>query len=304
MRKLAHLKEVFAMSETRPNTLKAAAWMLASIALLLLMAISGRATTKELNVFQVMEMRSVIAFFMLLPFVYREGGLRAMRTRILSSHIVRNGAHYVGQFLWLMGLTMIPMAQVIAIEFTAPIWTALMAAAFLGEKLTWRKSLAILLGLVGVIIIVRPGGTSINPGQLVVLGAAFVFAVSFITTKSLTRRDSATKIIFWMLIIQSVIGFTPALNVWVWPSAGLWPWIFLIPFSGTFAHFCMAKALSYADATVVMPMDYLRVPLSAVIGYLLFAEAIDVFTACGAALILTGNLFNLRRNKPLPAQAA
>ncbi|KQZ48515.1 multidrug DMT transporter permease [Rhizobium sp. Root149] len=292
------------MSETRPNTLKAAAWMLASIALLLLMAVSGRATTKELNVFQVMEMRSVIAFFMLLPFVYREGGFRAMRTRILFSHIVRNGAHYVGQFLWLMGLTMIPMAQVIAIEFTAPIWTALMAAAFLSEKLTWRKSLAILLGLVGVIIIVRPGGTSINPGQLVVLGAAFVFAVSFITTKALTRRDSATKIIFWMLIIQSVIGFTPALNVWVWPSAGLWPWIFLIAFSGTFAHFCMAKALSYADATVVMPMDYLRVPLSAVIGYLLYAEAIDVFTACGAALILTGNLFNLRRNKPLPAQAA
>lgn len=291
------------MKDTQPNTLKAAAWMLASIALLLLMAVSGRATTRELNVFQVMEMRSVLAFLMLLPFVYVEGGFRAMRTRILPSHIIRNGAHYVGQFAWLMGLTMIPMAQVIAIEFTAPIWTALMAAAFLGEKLTWRKSIAILLGLIGVIIIVRPGAASINPGQLVVLGAAFVFAVSFITTKALTKRDSATKIIFWMLIIQSVIGFTPALNVWVWPSAGLWPWIFLIAFSGTFAHFCMAKALSYADATVVMPMDYLRVPLSAVIGYLLYAEAIDIFTACGAALILTGNLFNLRRSRPVPAQA-
>lgn len=291
------------MKDTQPNTLKAAAWMLASIALLLLMAVSGRATTRELNVFQVMEMRSVLAFLMLLPFVYVEGGFRAMRTRILPSHIIRNGAHYVGQFAWLMGLTMIPMAQVIAIEFTAPIWTALMAAAFLGERLTWRKAIAILLGLIGVIIIVRPGAASMNPGQLVVLGAAFVFAVSFITTKALTKRDSATKIIFWMLIIQSVIGFTPALNVWVWPSAGLWPWIFLIAFSGTFAHFCMAKALSYADATVVMPMDYLRVPLSAVIGYLLYAEAIDIFTACGAALILTGNLFNLRRSKPVPAQA-
>lgn len=291
------------MKDTQPNTLKAAAWMLASIALLLLMAVSGRATTRELNVFQVMEMRSVLAFLMLLPFVYVEGGFRAMRTRILPSHIIRNGAHYVGQFAWLMGLTMIPMAQVIAIEFTAPIWTALMAAAFLGERLTWRKAIAILLGLIGVIIIVRPGAASINPGQLVVLGAAFVFAVSFITTKALTKRDSATKIIFWMLIIQSVIGFTPALNVWVWPSAGLWPWIFLIAFSGTFAHFCMAKALSYADATVVMPIDYLRVPLSAVIGYLLYAEAIDIFTACGAALILTGNLFNLRRSKPVPAQA-
>ncbi len=130
--------------------------MLASIALLLLMAVSGRATTRELNVFQVMEMRSVLAFLMLLPFVYVEGGFRAMRTRILPSHIIRNGAHYVGQFAWLMGLTMIPMAQVIAIEFTAPIWTALMAAAFLGERLTWRKAIAILLGLIGVIIIVRP----------------------------------------------------------------------------------------------------------------------------------------------------
>lgn len=291
------------MRDTQPNTLKAAAWMLASIVLLLLMAVSGRATTRELSVFQVMEMRSVIAFMMLLPFIYCEGGFRVMRTRILFSHIVRNSAHYIGQFAWLMGLTMIPMAQVIAIEFTAPIWTALMAAAFLGEKLTWRKAVAILLGLIGVIIIVRPGATAINPGQIVVLGAAFVFAVSFITTKALTRRDSATKIIFWMLIIQSVIGFTPALNVWVWPSAGLWPWILLIAFSGTFAHFCMAKALAYADATVVMPMDYLRVPLSALIGYMLYAEAIDIFTACGAALILSGNLFNLRRNKPVPAQA-
>ncbi len=105
-----------------------------------------------------------------------------------------------------------------------------------------------------------------------------------------------------MLIIQSVIGFTPALNVWVWPSPGCGPGYF----SSLFWHICAflhGKSLSYADATVVMPIDYLRVPLSAVIGYLLYAEAIDIFTACGAALILTGNLFNLRRSKPVPAQA-
>lgn len=275
--------------------MKAAAWMMASITLLLLMAVSGRAITREVDVFQVMEMRSIIAFFMLLPLVYREGGFRAMRTSILPSHIGRNVAHYIGQFAWLMGLTLIPMAQVIAIEFTAPIWAALMAAAFLGEKLTWRKGVAILFGLGGVLLIVRPGAAPLNPGHLIVLGAAFVFAISFIATKILTLSDSPTKIIFWMLIIQSVVGFIPALEVWVWPSAAIWPWIFLIAFSGTFAHFCMAKALTHAEATVVMPMDYLRVPLSALLGYLLYAEAIDGLTAIGAGLILAGNLFNLRR---------
>jgi drug/metabolite transporter (DMT)-like permease len=282
--------------ENQQSNLKAAAWMIASIALLLLMAVSGRAITREINVFQVMEMRSVIAFFMLLPLVHREGGIRAMRSGILLTHVGRNVAHYVGQFAWLIGLTLIPMAQVIAIEFTAPIWTAIMAALFLGERLTGRKAIAILFGLVGVALIVRPGAAPLNPGHLVVLGAAFVFAVSFITTKILTRSDSATTIIFWMLIIQSVIGLIPAINVWVWPSAAIWPWIFVIAFAGTFAHYCMARALSHADATVVMPMDYLRVPLSALLGYLLYAEAIDAITAAGAALILAGNLFNLRRS--------
>jgi drug/metabolite transporter (DMT)-like permease len=277
------------------STTKAAAWMMASIALLLLMAVSGRAITRELDVFQVMEMRSVIAFFMLLPLVFREGGFRAMRTDILPGHIGRNLAHYVGQFAWLMGLTMIPMAQVIAIEFTAPIWAALMAATFLGERLTWRKVAAILFGLAGVLLILRPGAAPVDPGHLIVLGAAFVFAISFITTKYLTRTDSATKIIFWMLIIQSVLGLVPALKFWVWPPAALWPWILVIAFSGTFAHYCGAKALSYADATVVMPMDYLRVPLSALLGYLLYTEAVDGMMALGAALIFAGNLFNLRR---------
>lgn len=282
------------MENTQSNA-RAALWMAVAIVLLLLMAISGKAITRELDVFQVMEMRSVIAFFMLLPLVWREGGFKAMKTGILFSHIVRNVAHYVGQFAWLMGLLLIPLAQVMAIEFTAPIWAALMAAAFLGERLTWRKSAAILFGLAGVLLIVKPGTQPLNPGHLIILGAAFVFAISFITTKALTRSDSATRIIFWMLVIQSVIGFVPAYNVWIWPSAGLWPWILLIAFSGTFAHYCVAKALFHADATVVMPMDYLRVPLSALIGYLLYSEAIDTLTAIGAILILAGNLFNLRR---------
>ena len=113
--------------------------------------------------------------------------------------------------------------------------------------------------------------------------------------KSLTRTDSVVRIIFWMLIIQSAVGLIPALYVWRNPPLELWPWILLIAFTGMSSHFCMARALAYADATVISPMDFLRVPLSALIGWLLYSEQIDVFTAGGALLILMGNLLNLQR---------
>lgn len=288
--------------EFKPSNLKAAFWMSGSLAAILMMAISGREASKELNVFQIMEMRSLIGLAMLYPLIRSSGGVRAMRTGRIWQHIGRNTAHYAGQFAWLQALSMIPLAQVIAIEFTTPAWTAVMAVAFLGERFNLWRTLTILLGIVGVVIIVRPGVGSIEMGQLIVLGAAFTFGISFTMVKSLTRTESVVKIIFWMLVIQSAIGLLPALHVWQWPTLQAWPWVVIIAFTGTFSHFCMAKALLYADATVVIPMDFLRVPLMAVLGWLIYAERIDIYTALGAALILSGNLLNLK-NKSVPAKA-
>ncbi len=290
------------MTATQSN-LKAALWMGGSLACMLAMTIAGRETTRELNVFQVMEMRSVIGLLMLYPLVLRSGGIGAMRTTLPLQHLLRNIAHYAGQALWLFALTLIPLAQLIAIEFTAPIWTALLAMAFLGERMNIWKTAAIVFGLIGVMVIVRPGVAEVNVGQFVVLAAAVCFGVSFVLVKALTRRDSAVKIIFWMLVIQSVIGLIPALHEWRWPSAHVWPWIFAIAFAGSYAHYCMARALAHADATVVMPMDFVRVPATAFVGWLVYSEQIDIFTAVGAALILGGNLLNLmaRNRRIAPA---
>ena len=277
-----------------PSNLKAALWMAGSITSFLVMSVAGRATTSVLNVFQVMEMRSVIGFVMLLPLVHLAGGLAAMRTRRPWLHIGRNVAHYAGQYAWLYALTMIPLAELISIEFTTPIWTALLAVFFLGERLTRPRLTAILLGLVGIVIIVRPGLTTIQPGHLIVLGAAVAFGISLVMVKSLTRTDNVVRIIFWMLIIQSAIGLLPAIYVWQNPPAGLWPWILLIAFTGSCSHYCLAQALAHADATLVSPIDFLRVPLSALIGWLLYQEQIDMWTAAGAILILAGNLINLQ----------
>ncbi|MER8422565.1 DMT family transporter [Mesorhizobium sp. M0923] len=287
-----------------PSIPKAAFWMALSIASFLAMSVAGRATTAELNVFQVLELRSVIGFFILLPLVMMSGGFAAMRTGRPLAHIARNVVHYTGQAAWLYALTLIPLAVLISIEFTTPIWTALLAVVFLGERLSRPRLAAIVLGLIGVVIIVRPGVGAVNPGQVIVLGAAVCFGVSVVLVKSLTRTDSVVRIIFWMLIIQSVLGLVPALYEWRNPPLELWPWILLIAFTGMSSHFCMARALVYADATVISPMDFLRVPLSAVIGWLLYHEQIDAFTAGGALLILLGNLLNLQKKAAKPAEVA
>lgn len=277
--------------------------MALSIASFLAMSIAGRETTAELNVFQVLEMRSVIGFFILLPLVMMSGGFAAMRTQRPLAHITRNVIHYTGQAAWLYALTLIPLAVLISIEFTTPIWTAILAVSFLGERLSRARLAAIALGLIGVVVIVRPNAGSMDPGHLVVLGAAVCFGISMVMVKSLTRTDSVVRIIFWMLLIQSAVGLLPALYDWRNPSLALWPWIVVIAFSGMSSHFCLTRALAYADATIISPMDFLRVPLSALVGWLLYREQIDIFTAGGAALILAGNLLNLQRKAPQVAEA-
>ncbi len=273
------------------------------LALMLIVAVAGRETTRELNVFQIMELRSILGLFLLYPLIQLNGGLAAMKTSRPLQHIVRNLIHYAAQLGWFFALTLIPLGQVVSIEFTMPIWTAILAAGFLGERITVWKVAAIVLGVIGVIVIVRPSTGAINEGQLIALGAAVGFGISVAMMKSLTRTEGTLAIIFWMLVIQSVAGFFPALYIWKWPTAYAWGWIAVIAFCGTFSHYCMARAMLHADATVVLPMDFLRVPLTATVGWLIYSERLDLFTVLGAALILTGNLLNLKTPGPVPARA-
>ena len=288
------------MTAAHPSPRKAAAWMTGWLTAMVVMAVAGRAATKTLDVFQIMEMRSLLGFVLLWPLVHASGGVRALATARLGQQVARNAVHYAAQFGWFFALTLIPIAQVVAIEFTMPIWTALLAVSFLGERLNAARVVAVVLGVVGVAVIVRPGVDHVDPGQLIALAAAVGFAISVILVKSLTRTDSAVTIVFWMLVVQSVIGAVPALLVWRTPTAAVWPWILVIAICGTYSHFCMTQALRHAEATMIVPMDFLRVPLSAAAAWLVYGERIDAFTIGGAAMILFANLLNLRRPVPVP----
>ena len=192
-----------------PSTKKAAAWMSGWLTAMVVMVVAGREATRSLHVFQIMEMRSLLGLVLLYPLIRASGGFAAMRTGRLGQHVARNTFHYGAQFAWFLALTMIPIAQVVAIEFTMPIWIALLAVSFLGERLSGARIAAIVLGLVGVATIVRPATDHLDAGQLVALAAAVGFAISVIMVKSLTRSESVVAIIFWMLVVQSAIGLVP-----------------------------------------------------------------------------------------------
>ncbi|MCE9657641.1 MAG: DMT family transporter [Burkholderiales bacterium] len=273
---------------------KAAAWMSGWLAAMVVMAVAGREATRSLHVFQIMEMRSLLGLLLLYPLVRASGGLAALRTGRAGLQVARNVFHYAAQFGWFMALTMIPIAQVVAIEFTMPIWTAIIAVSFLGERLGAARIAAVVLGLVGVAVIVRPATGHPDPGQLIALAAAVGFAISVSMVKALTRSDSAVAIIFWMLVVQSAIGLLPAAFVWRTPPPAVLPWIVVIAVCGTYSHYCMTRALQHAEATTTVPMDFLRVPLSALAGWLVYSEAVDLWTVLGAVLILAGNALNLR----------
>jgi len=275
----------------------AALWMSGWLAMMLVMVVAGREVMRELNAFQLMELRSSLGFVLLLPFIMLNGGFAIVKTKRLAWHGARNLIHYGSQLGWFYALTLIPIGQVVTIEFTMVIWAAILAAIFLGERMTASKIAAIVLGLIGVVTIIRPAG-EINPGQLIALVAAVGFGISIALVKSLTRTENTLAIIFWMLVVQSLAGFIPTLFVWVQPSAYTWGWAIVIAICGTFSHFCMARAMLYADATVVVPMDFLRVTLTATAGWLIYVERLDAFTVLGAALILAGNFVNLRASAP------
>ncbi len=287
----------------RAPALRAAAWMVGALASFTLMAIAGRQLSAELSTFQILFFRSAIGLLVIGSLVARAGG-RQLRTPQFGIHLLRNVAHYAGQFGWFYGLALLPLTQVFAIEFTTPVWTLLLAALFLGERFTVPRVISVALGLLGMLLILRPGIVPFDLASLAVLLAAVCYGISYITTKQLVSTDSPLTILFWMTVIQLPLGLVAALPRWVTPSPALWPWLVVVGLTALTAHYSMSRALKLADATVVVPMDFLRLPLIALVGYLAYGERLDPLVLLGGAVMVAGNVYNVRAERARSAAAA
>jgi drug/metabolite transporter (DMT)-like permease len=271
----------------------AALWMAGALFSFILMAVGARELSADLGTFQILFFRSLIGLVVVLIILGRSG-MRTVASTHIRLHLVRNLSHYAGQFGWFYGIAFIPLAEVFAIEFTVPVWTALLATILLGERLTRVRVAAIALGLAGVLLILRPGMAVVHPAAIAVLLGAVAYGVSHTLTKKLSGYDRPMTILFYMTLMQLPLGLVPSLFDWTTPSLSMWPWLIVVGLTALSAHYCMTRAFLLADATVVVPLDFLRLPLVAVLGFLFYGESIEWFVFAGAILILAGNLLNIR----------
>jgi drug/metabolite transporter (DMT)-like permease len=271
-------------------------WMTGALFSFSAMAVSIRELGGTLSVMEILSVRSAVGLVILAALAAFRSDLRGqIFSRHLPLHAFRNTVHLGGQYLWAMSLLLLPFATVFALEFTVPAWTLLLAIPLLGERLTPSRIGAVVLGLMGVVVILRPGMDTFRPAALLVLCAAFTFAITLIATKKLTRTDSSFAIVFWMSAIQLPLAllcsdplFPARLGTDHLPAlAG-------IGIAGLASHYCLANAFRAGDASVVVPLDFMRIPLIAMIGWWFYGEALDAFVFAGAALIITGVLWNLR----------
>jgi drug/metabolite transporter (DMT)-like permease len=283
-------------------TLHAAAWMAGAIVSFCVMAVAARELAATMSPYQILLLRSVFGLLFIATCIVRGDPtiLRSVQPRLqLARHVI----HFAGQIAWILALAWLPLALVFAVEFTSPVWGALTAILLLGERLTRWRVLAMLAGLAGVLIIVRPGLVAFDPALLAALFAALAFGVINAMTKKLVITDRPWGILFWMCACQTLLCLPFALPLWVMPTLADIPWIAGVAITGLSAHYCLARALALADAVVVLPMEFARLPLVAVIGLLAYGEPLDPWIFLGAAIIFTGIWLNVRaESRAAPAQ--
>ena len=277
------------------NTLKAALWMVGAIVSFSSMAVAGRAVSAELDTFDIMTYRSVVGIAVLWTFLTLSGAWGQVSRRWLGVHAVRNLAHFTGQNLWFYAVTVAPLAQVFALEFTSPVWVVLLSPLVLGERLTRVRLVSVLVGFAGVLMVARPTPDALSPGVVAAASSAIFFALSVMFTRRLTRTESVLCIMFWLTLMQAVLGVVA--GAWgghmAWPSAQAWPWLVLIGCAGLLAHYCLTSALAIAPATVVVPIDFVRLPAIALVGMWVYGEALDAWVLVGALVIFAANYVNI-----------
>lgn len=275
--------------------LRAALWMLGAIFSFSAMAVGGRELAADFSTFEIMMYRSVFGVIIVMVLAYGTGTWREINRDALGLHFTRNLFHFTGQNLWFYAVSVVPLAQLFALEFTSPLWVIVLSPLLLGERLTLTRAIAAMMGFIGILIVARPSVDAISPALLAAASCAIFFALTYIFTKQLTRRQSITAIMFYLTGMQFVFGLitsflfaNPTL-----PDLHSLPILAVIGACGLLAHFCITKALTIAPATVVAPIDFARLPIIAIVAMLVYGEVLDVWVFVGAVIIFAGNYLNI-----------
>lgn len=261
-----------------------------------LMAVAGRELAGTLDTFEIMMYRSFIGLVIVLSVAVATGTRSDIRPNRLGLHTLRNAVHFTGQNLWFYALIYIPLSQLFAFEFTNPLWIAILAPFLLNEVMTRTRIFAFVLGFIGILIVARPESAPITFATFAAATCALMFALTTICTKHLGKTEATISIMFWLTVIQGIFGVICAGydgDVAV-PPLHLLHWVAIVGLGGLLAHYCIATALKLAPASVVAPLEFLRLPLIAVVGFIFYDEPLLASVFIGAIIVFGANFLNIR----------
>lgn len=253
-----------------------------------------RETAKSVHPFEIAFVRALVNLILMIPFALRTGAA-GLKTNNHKAFALRSVCGLVFLMTYFSGAALIPVAESQALSFTSPLWGALLAVLFLGERVTGTRSFALVAGFAGVLIILRPGVVGVSVGALLVLAGALAAAASNTIVKFTTRTDHPDAVVLYQMIYVTPLIFVPAWPVWIWPTLEQWLLMFGVGFFATLNQRFLSRAYAAADATLVVPFEFTRLPFAAVIGYVAFRELPDVWAWIGGAVIFGASLYMVRR---------
>jgi drug/metabolite transporter (DMT)-like permease len=283
--------------ETLSPITRAMLWSIAGAVTGGVMNVLIRDAADDIHPLEIVFFRNLFALMFMIPFIARIG-LGGLRTSKVGFYILRAVVAFISMVTWFIGITIVPLATATALNFTAPLFATILAALLLHERVRTRRWSAIAIGLIGVVIILRPFDTP-DTSMLIILLSAATAAMGSITVKFLSRSEAPIAIVSYMVLYLTPISLIPALFVWQWPSVAGWTALVLLGLFGMLSHLCVTQALAAADASAVAPFDFLRLPYAAFLGYIFFGESPDVWTWFGAGIIVASSLYVAHREARL-----
>jgi drug/metabolite transporter (DMT)-like permease len=259
--------------------------------------------SSDLHGFVITFWRNFWGLFFMLPWLFRQG-LGELSWPRIRMFTLRSALSLVSMLFGFTSLSYLTLANATALSFTAPLFATILAALVLGETVRRRRWSATLVGFLGVLIVLRPGMNGIGIGEMLALAGAFLTALVIIVVKQMSRTEPSNAIVAYMVLLLTPMALVVALPFWSWPTLADWPFVIGMGLAGTIGHVCWTRAISMADASVVVPFDYLRLIFTIIIGILAFAEQPDRYTLLGSAIIVMAGIYIARREAMLNQRAA
>jgi drug/metabolite transporter (DMT)-like permease len=263
-----------------------------------------RFASDELHSFQIGFLRSVFGLIFLLPIILKGWDFSDLRVKRPKLHIIRGALSAINTLAWFTAIAIMPLGEAVALNFTSPLFATLLAAIFLGEAVRARRWTATIVGFIGVLIVVRPGGETVQLGAILALGSALSIAVNVLLIRVMSQEDSTRAIVTTFNLAIVFFTLIPAVVVWIWPSPLMWAVTFAVGVTTTVAHLMLTKAMSLTEASAIVPLEFIRLPLAVLIGLVWFSEILDVWTILGATTIGCSAVYIARREAMAARQNA